>query len=96
MYAERDDLLVDEESPEAPQSPYTAPKWMFERVLKELVNAYPESFNALIRRSFNPIGADPDLRIGLQDPHPSHAVRKMIGICLNRDFFTVTGLDWQS
>ena len=45
-------------------------------------------------RYFNPIGADPALRTGLQNPAPTHALGKMIEAHAAGEPFTVTGVDW--
>ena len=45
-------------------------------------------------RYFNPIGADPKMRTGLQDPHPTHVLGKMIEAHTTGGTFTVTGVDW--
>jgi UDP-glucose 4-epimerase len=45
-------------------------------------------------RYFNPIGADPQLRTGLQNPLPSHALGRLISAHEAGEAFTVTGTDW--
>ncbi|MGB4135319.1 MAG: UDP-glucose 4-epimerase GalE [Microbacterium sp.] len=92
LYEPGDDHLVDESSEVAPQSPYSASKWMLERVLRDF--AATGSMDAIALRYFNPIGADPLLRSGLQDPHPTHALGKMIEAHREGGTFTVTGTDW--
>ena len=49
---------------------------------------------AIALRYFNPIGADPALRTGLQNPAPTHALGKMISAHAAGEPFTVTGVDW--
>lgn len=92
MYAADEDLLVDEASACEPSSPYAASKWMLERVLADAAAA--GLIQATSLRYFNPIGADPKLRTGLQNPAPSHALGKMISAYQAGEPFTVTGVEW--
>lgn len=92
MYAADEDLLVDEQSACEPSSPYAASKWMLERVLADAAAA--GLIQATSLRYFNPIGADPQLRTGLQNPAPSHALGKMISAYQAGEPFTVTGVEW--
>ncbi|PRQ11530.1 UDP-glucose 4-epimerase GalE [Corynebacterium sp. 13CS0277] len=92
MYAPDADFMVDETSALEPNSPYSASKFMLERVLADYANTGAMQMLAL--RYFNPIGADPQLRTGLQDPHPTHVLGKMIEALHSGQTFTVTGVDW--
>ena len=92
MYAPDERLLVDEQSACDPSSPYAASKWMLERVLADAAAA--DLIQATSLRYFNPIGADPKLRTGLQNPAPSHALGKMISAYQAGEPFTVTGVEW--
>ena len=92
MYEAGDDYMVDESATIAPQSPYSASKWMLERILRDF--AATGDMNVIALRYFNPIGADPAMRSGLQDPKPTHALGKMIEAYQNQGVFTVTGIDW--
>ncbi|MCG7278689.1 UDP-glucose 4-epimerase GalE [Corynebacterium imitans] len=92
MYAADENLLVDEQSACDPSSPYAASKWMLERVLADAAAA--GIIQATSLRYFNPIGADPKLRTGLQNPAPSHALGKMISAYQAGEPFTVTGVEW--
>lgn len=92
IYAPSDDYLVSEESPAAPQSPYAASKFMLERVLADL--SATGAMDTISLRYFNPIGADPQMRSGLQDPKPSHALGQMIAAHRAGRPFTVTGVGW--
>lgn len=76
VYQPGPDLAVDEASALAPRSPYAATKIMVERILADA--AVARALRALSLRYFNPIGADPQLRIGPQDPAPTHAMGKLI------------------
>lgn len=92
MYVPGEDLMVTEQSTADPSSPYAASKWMLERVLADAASA--GLIRAISLRYFNPIGADPQLRTGLQNPAPSHALGKMISAYQADEPFTVTGVDW--
>ncbi|WP_175935682.1 UDP-glucose 4-epimerase GalE [Corynebacterium sp. Marseille-P4321] len=92
MYEPGPDYMVDESSPVDPQSPYAASKFLLERVLKD--TAATGRLNVIALRYFNPIGADPKLRTGLQNPAPTHAMGKMIEAHNAGRPFTVTGVDW--
>ncbi|ALD12096.1 UDP-glucose 4-epimerase GalE [Clavibacter capsici] len=92
MYASSGGEFVDEDSPVAPQSPYSASKHMVERILQDACTA--GLMSAVVLRYFNPIGADPDMRSGLQSTNPSHALGKMIEASNASGTFTVTGTTW--
>lgn len=92
IYVPADDFSVDESSPIAPQSPYAATKMMLERILADTTAAHP--LRVISLRYFNPVGADPQLRTGLQDPAPTHAMGKLIEAYESGKPFTVTGIDW--
>jgi UDP-glucose 4-epimerase len=92
MYDARPGLVVDETSPLNPLSPYAASKWMVERILADVAAA--TELRAISLRYFNPIGADPLRRTGLQLEHPSHALGKLLEAGASGTPFTVTGTDW--
>lgn len=92
MYKPGEDLMVNEDSELDPQSPYAASKYLLERILKD--TAASGALEVIALRYFNPIGADPKLRTGLQNPKPSHALGKMIEAHKEDKPFTVTGVDW--
>jgi UDP-glucose 4-epimerase len=92
IYVPGADFSVDESSPVDPQSPYAATKMMLERVLADAAAAYP--LRVISLRYFNPVGADPQLRTGLQHPSPTHALGKLIEAYETGQPFTVTGTDW--
>lgn len=86
------DLVVDETSRVEPLSPYSASKWMVERILRDVAGA--TSLRVISLRYFNPVGADPLLRTGLQLEHPSHVLGKLLEARNTGVPFTVTGTDW--
>ncbi|MBZ8176680.1 UDP-glucose 4-epimerase GalE [Corynebacterium sp. 3HC-13] len=92
FYDPEENLLVSETSAVNPHSPYAASKWILERILQDIAAA--GIIDVISLRYFNPIGADPQLRTGLQIPRPSHALGKMIEAYHDGKEFTVTGVDW--
>lgn len=83
---------VDESAPVAPSSPYASTKAMIESVLADA--AIAGDIRAIALRYFNPIGADPRLRTGLQKRMPSHALGKIMQAREAGEAFTITGTDW--
>jgi UDP-glucose 4-epimerase len=63
-----------------------------EAVLEDCTAAYP--LRVLSLRYFNPIGADPQLRTGLQTRRPTHLLGQMIMAAENDQEFLLTGVDW--
>lgn len=92
IYAPSDDLTVDESSPLAPTSPYARTKMVDELVLAD--TAASSDLRVVSLRYFNPVGADPSMRTGLQVPEPSHALGRLIQAHQQGRPFTVTGVDW--
>lgn len=92
LYEPGPDLMVDESSSLAPASPYARTKLMIEQVLADVAVAH--HLRVLALRYFNPIGADPQLRTGLQDPSPTHAMGQLIRAHESGASFTITGVDW--
>ena len=92
VYRPTDDFVVDEDSPLEPPSPYAATKAMAERVLADAAAA--GRLQAIALRYFNPIGADPQYRTGLQLPLPTHALGQLLSADAAGRPFTVTGTDW--
>jgi UDP-glucose 4-epimerase len=92
IYAPGDDFAVDEGSRIDPHSPYARTKAVLEWILQDVAAA--TSLRALSLRYFNPIGADPRLRTGLQDPAPSHLLGKLITALEHDEEFAITGTDW--
>lgn len=83
---------VDETSALAPTSPYARTKAIVETMLADVAAATPLRVVSL--RYFNPIGADPQLRSGLQVRSPTHALGQLIGAQRDGRPFTVTGTDY--
>jgi UDP-glucose 4-epimerase len=92
IYRPGEDFTVDEQSSLEPLSPYARTKAMVEQMLADVTAAHDLSVLSL--RYFNPIGADPALRTGLQLPSPSHALGKIISAYESGQPFTITGTDY--
>ena len=92
IYRASDDLTVDEGSPLEPQSPYARTKAMCEAIFADIAAVHP--VRVLSLRYFNPIGADPKMRTGLQLRRPTHALGKMIQAAEEGVPFLITGTDW--
>jgi UDP-glucose 4-epimerase len=92
IYEPNDEFSVDESSALAASSPYARTKLVVEQMLTDITAATP--LRVLSLRSFNPIGADPKMRTGLQIPAPSHALGKLIEAHRDGVPFRVTGVDY--
>jgi len=86
------DQSVDEDSPIDPQSPYARTKAVCEAMFADIAASQP--IRVLSLRYFNPIGADPKMRTGLQLRRPTHALGKMIQAHDEGVPFQITGTDW--
>jgi UDP-glucose 4-epimerase len=86
-------FMVTEKSPLKPGSPYARTKYMMEMVLQDFCSAY--DMRGIALRYFNPIGADPKMRTGLQIAQPSHALGVLVQVALGKvPEFGITGTDW--
>lgn len=92
IYRPGDDFSVDETSPLEPLSPYARTKAVMERILEDTAAATP--LRALSLRYFNPVGADPSMRTGLQIRQPTHVLGKLITAAESGAEFLITGVDW--
>jgi len=92
IYGPAEDLSVDENSALAPLSPYAQTKAACEAMFADIAAAEP--INVLSLRYFNPIGADPKMRTGLQLMRPSHALGKLIQASEEGEPFSITGVDY--
>ncbi|MGN9836631.1 UDP-glucose 4-epimerase GalE [Nonomuraea sp. H19] len=92
IYRTGADHTVDEDSPLDPQSPYARTKAVCEAMFADIAATRPIKILSL--RYFNPIGADPKMRTGLQLRRPSHALGKMIEAYEDRVPFQITGTDY--
>ena len=92
IYGAGADLTVDENSPIDPQSPYARTKAVCEAMFADIAATQP--IRVLSLRYFNPIGADPKMRTGLQLAKPTHALGKMMQAQEQGTPFQVTGTDY--
>jgi UDP-glucose 4-epimerase len=86
------DGSVDEDSAIAPGSPYARTKAVCEAMFADIAAGTPLRVVSL--RYFNPIGADPQLRTGLQARYPTHALGKLVQAHESGQPFQVTGTDY--
>jgi UDP-glucose 4-epimerase len=92
IYRAAADLTVDEDSPVDPQSPYARTKAVCEAMLADVAATQP--IRVLSLRYFNPVGADPKMRTGLQLARPTHALGQMIRAYQEGVPFVITGTEW--
>lgn len=92
IYLPAPDGIVDEDSPIGGASPYARTKAACEGMFADISAAEP--IRVLSLRYFNPIGADPQLRTGLQTRHPTHALGKLIEASQSGQPFQITGTDY--
>jgi UDP-glucose 4-epimerase len=92
IYRPGEDFSVDERSAIEPLSPYARTKAVMEWVLEDTAAA--TSLRAISLRYFNPIGADPKMRTGLQIAKPTHVLGKLITALEEDGEFAITGTDW--
>jgi UDP-glucose 4-epimerase len=92
LYQPGPDGSVDEASPVAPGSPYARTKALCEAMFADIAAGTPLRVVSL--RYFNPIGADPQLRTGLQTRYPTHALGKLIEAYESGQPFEITGTDY--
>ena len=98
VYGDPDELPLTEESPKKPATnPYGWTKWMIEEILRSLVVADP-TWNVVLLRYFNPIGAHPSGLIG-EDPKgiPNNLVPYVAQVAVGRrDVVHVYGDDYDT
>jgi UDP-glucose 4-epimerase len=92
IYEPGADFSVDESSAVNPTSPYARTKLVVEQMLTDISASTP--LRVLSLRYFNPIGADPKMRTGLQVAAPTHALGKLVEAHRTGRPFMVTGLDY--
>ncbi|MEU8542998.1 UDP-glucose 4-epimerase GalE [Streptomyces sp. NPDC048717] len=83
---------ITETAPLKPMSPYARTKAAFEGALEDITGG--TDLRVITLRYFNPIGADPKQRSGLQTTKPTHALGVMIDRYRAGEPFPVTGTDW--
>jgi UDP-glucose 4-epimerase len=83
---------VSEGSPVRPGNPYGRTKVICEEIIADIAMA--GRLQAIALRYFNPVGADPSLRTGLQGRRPSHVLGGMIAAMQLGQPFVITGTDY--
>lgn len=87
--------LVTEHSPIKPRSPFGRTKYITEMILRDFCNAYGVSCIAL--RYFNPIGADPKTRCGINQISSSNIISRLLRVLYGYDSsFVISGDDWET
>jgi len=95
VYAPPPELVVTEDSPTAPESPYARTKLMMEQILTDIAAA--GRCRGMVLRYFNPIGANPDLTSGVHARVPSHVLGQLVMAANGvTDAFTLTGTDYET
>ncbi|GAA1525576.1 UDP-glucose 4-epimerase GalE [Nocardioides humi] len=92
IYRPGTDHSVDESSPWAPASPYARTKAIAETMLADL--AVATGLRVLALRYFNPVGADPLLRTGVQLRRPTHALGVLAHAWGAGTPFSIMGTDY--
>ncbi|MFF4498783.1 UDP-glucose 4-epimerase GalE [Streptomyces sp. NPDC001546] len=87
-------LGITEAAPLNPSSPYARTKAVFENALRDVAGG--SALRAVSLRYFNPVGADPKMRSGLQVMKPTHALGVMIDKFHAGEPYPVTGTDWET
>lgn len=85
--------VVTEESYVNPASPYARSKHVVEMILQDYSKAY--DFKGIVLRYFNPLGADPKMRSGLQYRMSTRVIDRLI-MALRHEIasFDITGVNW--
>lgn len=94
VYVPDEDFSVNEESALEPLSPYARTKVVVEDMLRDIAAATP--LRVISLRYFNPVGADPQFRTGLQIAEPTHALGKLIQLTEQGKPFAITGTDFST
>jgi UDP-glucose 4-epimerase len=75
------------------KSPYARTKQIMEMILEDIARA--TKLRGIALRYFNPMGADPKMRSGMQLREVSHIVPKLVEVAMGReDFFNVCGTEY--
>lgn len=93
VYGTPDTLMVTEESPTRPESPYGLSKLMSEWLLRDY--AATGAIRHVTLRYFNVAGADPEARIGQATPNATHLIKVAVeALCGKRTNVSVFGTDY--
>jgi UDP-glucose 4-epimerase len=94
IYRPDETYTVDEDSAIGPNSPYAGTKAVCEQMFADIAASTP--IKVLSLRYFNPIGADPKLRTGLQTKAPTHVVGKLVEAHTTGVPFLITGTSYST
>ena len=93
VYGTPDTLMVTEESPTRPESPYGLSKLMSEWLLRDYAGT--GAIRHVTLRYFNVAGADPEARIGQATPNATHLIKVAVeALCGKRQSVSVFGTDY--
>ena len=93
VYGTPDTLMVTEDSPTRPESPYGLSKLMSEWLLRDYAAA--STLRHVTLRYFNVAGADPEARIGQATPNATHLIKVAVeALCGKRKSVSVFGTDY--
>nr|WP_237072493.1 UDP-glucose 4-epimerase GalE [Pseudaestuariivita rosea] len=94
-YGEQDNVLLDEDSQQAPINAYGASKRAIEDILRDFEAAF--DLKHVIFRYFNVAGADPDSEVGEFHQPETHLIPLMLdAIDGKRDALTIYGTDYDT
>ncbi|MFD3188841.1 UDP-glucose 4-epimerase GalE [Sedimentitalea sp. HM32M-2] len=94
-YGEHDNVVLDENTPQAPLNAYGASKRAIEDILRDFEAAH--GLRHVIFRYFNVAGADPEAEVGEHHRPETHLVPLMLeAIDGQRDALTVFGTDYDT
>lgn len=94
IYLPDESYTVDEDSAIGPNSPYAGTKAVCEQMFADIAASTP--IKVLSLRYFNPIGADPKLRTGLQTKAPTHVLGKLVEAHTTGVPFPITGTSYST
>ncbi|MCI8806323.1 MAG: UDP-glucose 4-epimerase GalE [Clostridiales bacterium] len=93
IYDDVPGFMVTERSPINPRSPFARTKYMTEMILKDFCVAY--DMCCIVLRFFNPVGADPKGRTGLDIKKHSNLLSRVLRIWNGEENeFKIAGNDW--
>lgn len=92
IYEDVAGYMVTEKSPINPRSPFARSKYIMEMIIQDFCRAY--DMRCITLRYFNPIGADPHLRSGLEESNSSNIISRLIAAADEDEPFIIYGDDW--
>ncbi|MDR1066709.1 MAG: UDP-glucose 4-epimerase GalE [Clostridiales bacterium] len=93
IYGDAPGYMATESSPVNPRSPFSRSKYIIEMILKDFCGAY--DMRCISLRCFNPIGADPHMRSGMQPKNPINILGRLIRVMEGKEkSFSIFGVNW--